>query len=119
MTVENDERQKCYELMREYGLTCSEFLHGHAWHMPDVEKGQWFVYVTPEYDDFRVATTVRIYPPIRDIEPLWHIGTTNTDRVNTYANFKYVLDYLIGEYNKCKKELRELLIREAAHGYET
>mgnify|MGYP003295446948 CR=1 FL=1 len=117
--MENDERQKCYELMREYGLTCSEFLHGHAWHMPDVEKGQWFVYVTPGYDDFRVATTVQVYPPIRDIEPSWHIGTTNTDRVNTYHDFKYVLDYLIGEYNKCKKELRELLIREAAHGYET
>jgi len=119
MTVVNEERIKCYDLMREFGLKCSEFLHGYAWHMPDVEKGQWFVYVTPEDRDFRVATTVQIYPPLRDIEESWHIGTTNTTRVDNYADFKYVLNYLIGEYNKCKKELRELLIREAAHGYET
>ena len=118
MTVENEERQKCYELMLEYGLICSQFLHGYAWHMPDVEKGQWFVYVTPEDHDFRIATTVRICPPIRGIEEHWHIGTSNTDRVNTYQNFKYVLNHLIGEYNKCKKELREFLIREAAHDYE-
>ena len=117
--MESEERQKCYELMCEYGLTCSQFLHGYAWHMPDVEKGQWFVYTTPEDHDIRIATTVQVYPPIRDIETSWHIGTSNTDHVNTYKDFKYVLDYLIGEYNKCKKELRELLIREAANGYET
>lgn len=119
MTVENDERQKCYKLMCEYGLKCSQFLHGYAWHMPDVEKGQWFVYITPEDHDFRIATTVKLYPPLGDIEKSWHIGTTNTDRVNTYADFKYVLTNLIAAYNICKKEMREILIKEAAHAYET
>lgn len=76
-----------------------------------------------DIDYIRIATTVQIHPPVKrsrnEYEKTWHIATTNTDRVNTYKDFKYVLDYLIDEYIKCKKELRELLIREAANGYET
>ena len=91
--------------------------------MPDMEKEQWFVFIDPEDSQFRIATTVQIHPPVKrsrnEHEKTWHIATTNTDRVNTYKDFKYVLDYLIDEYIKCKKELRELLIREAANGYET
>ncbi len=128
ITMNNEDRIKCYELMREYGLKCSEFLFGHGWHMSDVPKEQWFVFITPEetpedLDCIRIATTVQIRPPVKhsrnEYEKTWHIATTNTNRVNTYKDFKYVLDYLIDEYIKCKKELRELLIREAANGYET
>lgn len=124
ITMNNEDRIKCYELMREYGLKCSEFHFGHGWHMSDVPKEQWFVFITPvDIDYIRIATTVQIHPPVKrsqnEYEKTWHIVTTNTDRVNTYKDFKYVLDYLIDEYNKCKKELRELLIREAANGYET
>lgn len=97
-------------------MTPDEF-NKYTW--PDVEKGRWFVYVTPEDDYFRVATTVKLFPPIHGIEESWHIGTTvKTDRVDTYYNFKYVIEHLVTDYNKCKKELKELLIREAAHGYE-
>ena len=134
MTVNNEDRIKCYELMREYGLKCSQFLHGFAWHMSDVPKEQWFVFIAPEDIDYlfiapedidyiRIATTVQIHPPVKrsrnEYEKTWHIATTNTDCVHTYKEFKHVLDYLIDEYIKCKKELRELLIREAANGYET
>ena len=123
MTVENEERIKCYDLMREYGLKCSEFIHGHVWHMPNMEKEQWFVFIAPEDSQFRIATTVKIHPPVKhsrnEYEKTRHIVTTNTDSVHTYKDFKYVLDYLIDEYIKCRKELRELLIREAAHDYET
>ena len=122
--MNNEDRIKCYELMCEYGLKCSEFIHGHVWHIvPNMEKEQWFVFIAPEDSQFRIATTVKINPPVKrsrnEYEKTWHIATTNTDRVNTYKDFKYVLDYLIDEYNKCKKKLRELLIREAANGYET
>lgn len=122
--MNNEDRIKCDKLMREYGLKCSEFLFGHGWHMSDVPKEQWFVFITPEDIDYiRIVTTVQIHPPVKrsrnEYEKTWHIATTNTDCVNTYKDFKYVLDYLIDEYNKCKKELRELLIREAANGYET
>ena len=137
--MNNEDRIKCYELMREYGLKCSEFLFGHGWHMSDVPKEQWFVFITSEDIDYiRIATTVQIHPPVKrsrnEYEKTWHIATTNTDSVNTYKDFKYVLDYLIDEYMnqsptrwvifrariiKCKKELRELLIREAANGNET
>lgn len=125
ITMNNEDRIKCDELMREYGLKCSEFLFGQGWHMSDVPKEQWFVFTTPEdLGFFRIiATAVQIHPPVKhsrnEYEKTWHIATTNTDRVNTYKDFKYVLDYLIDEYIKCKKELRELLIREAAHDYET
>lgn len=117
--MNNEDRIKCYDLMREYGLKCSEFLFGHGWHMSDVPKEQWFVFIAPEDSQFTIATTVKINPPTDRYDRTDRIITSNTDRVNTYKDFKYVLDYLIDEYNKCKKELRELLIREAANGYET
>ena len=105
-------------------LNVLNFSFGHGWHMSDVPREQWFVFITPEDIDYiRIVTTVQIHPPVKrsrnEYEKTWHIATTNTDRVNTYKDFKYVLDYLIDEYIKCKKELRELLIREAANGYET
>lgn len=124
MTVDNEERIKCYDLMRECGLKCSEFLFGHGWHMADVPREQWFVFITPEDLDYiRMSTAVQIRPPCQlsqnEYEKSWHIETSNTSRVDTYKDFKHVLDYLINEYIKCKKELRELLIRKAANGYET
>lgn len=120
MTVNNEDRIKCYNLMRECGLKCSEFQHGHAWHMPDIEKEQWFAFIAPEDSQYiRIVTTVKIKPPTSRYDKSAHIVTTDTDCVHTYKEFKHVLDYLIDEYIKCKKELRELLIRKAANGYET
>ena len=119
MTVDNEERIKCYDLMREYGLKCSEFIHGHVWHMPDIEKEQWFVFIAPEDSQFTITTTVKINPPTDRYDRTDRIITSNTDRVDTYKDFKYILEYLINEYNKCKKKLKELLIREAAYVYET
>ena len=52
ITMNNEDRIKCYELMREYGLKCSEFLFGHGWHMSDVPKEQWFVFITSEDIDY-------------------------------------------------------------------
>lgn len=48
ITMNNEDRIKCDELMREYGLKCSEFIFGHGWHMSDVPREQWFVFTTPE-----------------------------------------------------------------------
>lgn len=94
-----------------------------GWHMADVPKEQWFVFITPAFDYIRMSTAVQIRPPCQlsqnEYEKTWHIETSNTDRVDTYKDFKYILDYLINEYNKCKKKLRKLLIREAAYVYET
>lgn len=123
MTVNNEERIKCCNLMCEYGLKCSEFLYGHGWHMADVPKEQWFVFITPAFDYIRMSTAVQICPPCQlsqnEYEKSWHIETSNTSRADTYKDFKNALDYLMNEYIKCKKELRELLIREATNGYET
>ena len=122
--MNNEDRIKCYNLMHEYGLKCSEFLFGQGWHMSDVPREQWFVFITPEDIDYiRIANTVQIRPPVKnsrnEYEKTWHTETSNIVRVYTYKDFKYVLDYLIDEYIKCKKELRDLLIREATNGYET
>ena len=81
--MNNEERIKCCNLMREYGLKCSEFLHGHVWHMPDMEKTQWFAFADPEDLDYiRIATTVQIRTPCQlsknEYEKSWHIETANT-----------------------------------------
>src|SRR5574344_1004542 len=100
MIMNNADRIKCDELMREYGLKCSEFLFGHGWHMSDVPKEQWFVFITPEDLDYivRIATTVQIRPPVNDsrneYEKTWHIATTNTYCVNTYKEVKEVGAYV-------------------------
>ena len=88
------------------------------------KKTQWFAFADPEDLDYiRIATTVQIRPPCQlsknEYEKSWHIETANTRHVDTYKDFKHVLEYLMNEYIKRKKELRELLIRKAAHGYET
>ena len=80
--MNNEDRIKCCNLMRECGLKCSEYLFGHAWHMSDVPREQWFVFTPEDHDYIRIATTVQIHPPVRhsrnEYEKTWHISTTNT-----------------------------------------